>query len=68
MTKRKLERKATTFPHVLGVEGEIGNSDLRDVHLAKEKAENGERAEEDDEDIGDERDEAGVAMRTVVIH
>lgn len=65
MTKRKLERKAITFPQFLG---KIGNPDLRDVHLAKEKAENGERAEEDDEDIGDERDEAGVPMGTVVIH
>lgn len=49
---------------VLIVEGEY----KRDIHLAEEETENGEGTEEDDEDIGDERDKAGIPICTVVVH
>lgn len=40
----------------------------RDVQLAEEKAKNGEGADEDDKDIGDQGDQAGFPVGTVVVH
>ena len=40
---------------------------LRDVHLTKEQTEDGKRAEEDDEDVRYQREEARVTIRAVVI-
>lgn len=40
-----------------------------DLFLAKDKAEDGEGAEEEDEDIRDKRDQAaGISICTLVIH
>lgn len=41
---------------------------VRDVHLAEEHAEDGEGAEEDDEDVGDEGEKTRPAERAVVVH
>lgn len=39
----------------------------RDVDLAEEKAENGERTENDDEDVGEEREETDFSVSAVVV-
>ena len=41
---------------------------VRDVDLAEEEAKNGERAKEDDKDVGEKRDETSFSIRTVVVH
>ena len=40
---------------------------VRNVDLAKEETKNGERAEKDDEDIGDEGENRGIPISTVVV-
>lgn len=57
-----------------GVGGFLGNLPLEgidgdlDVHLAEEEAEDGQRAEEDDEDVGDQRHQTGIAVGAVIVH
>lgn len=41
---------------------------VRNVDLAKEEAKNRERAEKNDEDIGDEGEKRGVPISTMVIN
>lgn len=57
-----------------GIGGVLGNLPFKgingdlDVHLAEEEAEDGEGAKEDNEDVGDQRDEAGIPVGAVVVH
>lgn len=41
---------------------------LRDVDLAREQAEDGEGAEEDDEEVREQREKARVAICAVIVH
>lgn len=45
-----------------GIDGDL------DVHLAEEEAEDGQGAEQDDEDVGDQRHQTGIAVGAVVVH
>lgn len=41
---------------------------LRDIHMAEEKAENGERAKENDENISDKGEKTGISKGAMIIN